>query len=212
MYAVRQRPGGPSKAVGASVAVLVTLLAGYAFATGLVMDMVKKIQEPTTITILDAPEEVKPLPIEPEIKIEENIPVPEAPPLIPIPQEFVPENVVPVMIAPAEPAPVAVGPIAMPGAGSDRVGPKLRAGAKPPYPSQSIRAQEQGVTALEICVGANGRVNSAQLAKSSGHARLDDAALTWVRNARFTPGSIGGVPQSMCGHEVYYEWNLEDAR
>ena len=76
----------------------------------------------------------------------------------------------------------------------------------------SIRANEQGVSTLDVCVDARGRVSSATLAASSGHTTLDSAALKWVRSARFTPGKLDGVAQSVCGHTVVYEWNLEDAR
>jgi outer membrane biosynthesis protein TonB len=50
------------------------------------------------------------------------------------------------------------------------------------------------------------------IAGSSGSQRLDEAAAKWLRNERFTPGSVGGVAQSMCGHDVYYEWNLKDVK
>ena len=55
-------------------------------------------------------------------------------------------------------------------------------------------------------------VTSATIISGSGHAVLDNAALKWVRSARFTPGKLDGVPQLVCGHNVIYEWNLEDAR
>jgi protein TonB len=74
------------------------------------------------------------------------------------------------------------------------------------------RAQQQGTSTLDVCVDARGRVSSATLASSSGHATLDNAALKWVRTARFTPGNLDGIAQSVCGHQVVYEWNLADVR
>jgi protein TonB len=93
----------------------------------------------------------------------------------------------------------------------DTTPPRLIVANKPPYPSQSLRAQEEGTTHLEVCVTAQGRVQSVTIAGNSGHPRLDEAAARWMRNARFKPGLVAGVPQAMCGHDVYYQWKLEDA-
>jgi protein TonB len=93
-----------------------------------------------------------------------------------------------------------------------RIAPKLKPSDPPPYPMSAVRAGEQGLSALEVCVDARGSVTSATLAASSGSARLDEAALKWIRNARFTPGTLDGAAQSVCGHDVVYEWNLKDAR
>jgi len=60
-------------------------------------------------------------------------------------------------------------------------------------------------------VNPQGRVTSVNVVGTSGSQRLDDAAAKWLRNERFTPGKIGGVPQAMCEHDVYYQWNLNDA-
>jgi len=103
-----------------------------------------------------------------------------------------------------------IGPPPLPPA-PVRKAPKLMAGPKPDYPLISVRAQEQGTTELSVCVGANGRVNSANVASSSGHARLDDAALKWVRTSRFAPGTVDGIARDVCGHTVTYEWSLKDA-
>ena len=90
--------------------------------------------------------------------------------------------------------------------------PKLRPGQKPDYPALAIRAQEQGTTQLEVCVTDKGRVQSVTVAATSGSPRLDEAAAKWIRNEKFSPGSLGGVAQPMCGHKVAYQWNLKDAR
>ena len=147
-------------------------------------------------------EEIKPVEV-PEVDV-----APAAPELVApdIPFEI---EVPPVIVAPVvEAVPI---PEPVPAVGTDRVAPKLRAGDKPAYPAASIRAHEQGTTHLEVCVNNAGRVTSVTVAKSSGSSRLDDAASKWLRNERFAPGTIGGVAQSMCGHDVFYEWNLKDA-
>lgn len=93
-----------------------------------------------------------------------------------------------------------------------RIAPKLRSVDKPPYPASELRAKNEGNTSLGLCVDARGRVTSASLTKSSGHSKLDEAALRWVKDARFSPGTVDGAAQAVCGHTVVYEWRLEDAR
>jgi protein TonB len=93
-----------------------------------------------------------------------------------------------------------------------RLAPRLRSEEKPPYPASEIRAHNEGNTGLGLCVDARGRVTSASLVKSSGHPKLDEAALKWVKDVRFSPGTVDGAPQAVCGHTVVYEWRLEDAR
>ena len=93
-----------------------------------------------------------------------------------------------------------------------RIAPKLRSMEKPPYPIIERRARNEGTTTLQLCIDARGRVTSLSLAKSSGHLRLDEAAMKWVKEARFSPGTVDGAPQAVCGHTVVYEWRLEDAR
>jgi protein TonB len=90
--------------------------------------------------------------------------------------------------------------------------PVMRTTEKPPYPPGPVRLKQEGVTGLSLCVGANGRVTQATLASSSGVTALDEAALKWIRNVRFSPGTLDGVTEAMCGHRVTYEWRLEGAR
>ena len=210
MYSTVQHARSSTRVVGIAMTGLMVAGASWVFGNALIRDYVTPPPPATELILLapETPQEVLPLPEPPKV---EEVKVAEPPPLLAPPEiPFVVEE--PVIVAPPAPvvpvAPVTPSPAI---AGSDRVPPKLRSVDKPPYPSQSIRAQEQGTTHLSVCVGANGRVNSASIAGSSGHARLDEAAVKWVRSARFTPGSIGGRAQSMCGHNVYYEWSLENA-
>lgn len=64
----------------------------------------------------------------------------------------------------------------------------------PPYPSMSRRKGEQGRVVLRVHVGASGMANELLLASSSGYPRLDDSALTTVRNWRFLPARQGNQP------------------
>jgi len=70
----------------------------------------------------------------------------------------------------------------------------------PKYPSSSRRAGHQGTTIITFVVGTSGRVISARVTKSSGHAALDQAAISAVRTWRFTPARSG------LGHAVPYTY------
>ena len=210
MYGTVQHSGRRTRLAGVVTAALMTVGAGYVFTSGLANDFVPEIEKKMEVFLMAPKEEPLPLPVEKEKPVE-KVKV-EQPKLVAPDIPYVPEE--PVITAP--PAPevpaVAVTPGPTSPTGSDRVPPKLRSTDKPPYPPQSVRASEQGTTHLELCVTDKGRVQSVSVAGSSGFSRLDEAAAKWVRNARFSPGSVGGVPQSMCGHDVYYQWNLADAR
>jgi protein TonB len=184
---------------GAMTAALITAVTAYGVSVAATRSFVPPVQELTELFILapEKPEEVKPLPVEEKPVVVDKPKELVAPPIEPPPQ------VVPVMTAP--PTPPVTAPI------GDTVPPKLVVANKPPYPAQSLRAQEEGTTHLEVCVTAQGRVQSVVIAANSGHPRLDEAAARWMRNARFRPGTVGGVAQAMCGHDVYYQWKLEDA-
>jgi protein TonB len=66
--------------------------------------------------------------------------------------------------------------------------------APPDYPSESRRRGEEGVVRLALRVGTDGSVLTAEVAVSSGHPRLDAAALEAARRWRFRPATQAGLP------------------
>lgn len=62
----------------------------------------------------------------------------------------------------------------------------------PAYPVASRRNREQGVVILDVTLGEDGRVAEISVMRSSGHDRLDRAALTAVRRWRWTPSVVEG--------------------
>lgn len=213
-HAYQQQAGGASRVAGLSVAAALTLAAGYALTSGLARDVAAFILPATEMSVLPPPAVEQPQPVElaEPFAIALGRPAPTLPE-IPV---FVSDAVARIVVDPAPREPVATGStyirpaptIAEPRRGA----PKLTPGAPPAYPPASIRGGEEGATTLEVCVAANGRVSSATIAQSSGHVRLDDAALKWVRASRFAPGTIDGAAQAMCGHHVVYDWRLEAVR
>jgi protein TonB len=63
----------------------------------------------------------------------------------------------------------------------------------PEYPPVSRRLGEQGTLSLRITISEQGAVSDARLESSSGFARLDDAAMQWVKaHWRYRPAVQGG--------------------
>jgi protein TonB len=103
-------------------------------------------------------------------------PAPPAPPTPPAPP-------------PAPPAPPAVQ---MPSSNADYL-----QNPKATYPAMSKRLGEQGKVIVRVLVGVDGLPKSAEVKKSSGFDRLDEAAVEYIMKCRFVPGKINGVVQAM---------------
>lgn len=209
MYeAMRQHAPNSPRITGLGVTLLVASLAAWA-ALQAGTRIVRAIEPPTVLVNLSPREtprdRVNPPPPPSDTGL--RLPVPNIPP--PLDRTFVPEDTAPTGVTPGPIATISPHP---PVAPAVRIGPKLKPMDKPPYPLLSIRAREEGATTLSLCVDVRGHVSSAEVAQSSGHSRLDDAALAWVRGARFAPATIGGAPQAVCGHTVQYVWNLKTVR
>jgi periplasmic protein TonB len=66
--------------------------------------------------------------------------------------------------------------------------------AQPDYPEAARRRGEAGTAVVRFVVGVDGRVESAQILRSSGYARLDNAALDALQSSTCHPWLDGGVP------------------
>ncbi|MCE1203121.1 MAG: energy transducer TonB [Holophagaceae bacterium] len=62
---------------------------------------------------------------------------------------------------------------------------------EPGYPLLSKRLGEEGRVILRVLVNPEGLAEKVEVRQSSGHARLDQAALGTVRRWRFTPARRG---------------------
>jgi protein TonB len=70
---------------------------------------------------------------------------------------------------------------------------------QPRYPPASVRAREQGTVMLRVLVDQTGVPQQVEIARSSGHARLDAAARESVMHARFRPVMRNGEATSAWG-------------
>lgn len=79
---------------------------------------------------------------------------------------------------------------------------------KPEYPSASRRNEEEGTVQLRFLIGTNGQVIESQVEKSSGFARLDEAARSALSKCQFKPGTLNGAPEQSWA-SMKYTWRLE---
>jgi len=63
----------------------------------------------------------------------------------------------------------------------------------PDYPAEARRAHQQGQVLLRVLVAADGHTRDLAIERGCGFPLLDNAAVTAVRQWRFTPGRRGGV-------------------
>ena len=187
---------------GIGAVTLLHVLAAYALVTGLARRMIETIKQPVEVKMI---EEVKPPPPE-----ERLVPLPKLnrppPPFIPPPEVPVaqPPDINPIAAPSHEPpkdrafqkepetrAPT--GPAAV------QLEQKGRAKADwdscmPHYPPSSLSFEEEGTTRIRFEVGADSKLQSAALVKSSGFARLDKAALKALSQCAFRPAVRDGKP------------------
>ena len=123
--------------------------------------------------------------------VEASSPVVTAPPP-PLP-EPPPEPAAPpapsVTAPPAPPAPAPVVPVTAPVFNADYLD-----NPPPRYPALSRRVGEEGRVVLRVLVNVSGSADDVQIRDSSGHARLDEAALQTVRRWKFVPAKRGDQP------------------
>ena len=219
-YASRQRK--PTKhLVGLGLVVVLHLLLFWAISSGLARAVVKKIQGPVEAVLLeDAKPDIPPPPPPPPPK---NLPPPPpayVPPVDVAVTAPAPVNAIAAVtaaaptqaapIAPAAVAPAAPAPAPAPPAPPVRVAAVVNSAncEKPDYPSASRRLEEEGTVSLRFLVGVDGKVIQAEVEKSSGFKRLDEAARAGLSKCAFKPATVDGKPEQGWA-SMKYTWRLE---
>jgi len=110
---------------------------------------------------------------------------------IPPPPEPAPAPPAPEVVVQAPPAPPAPPPASklIPASAVQYLEPPA-----PEYPRLSKRNGESGRVTLRVYIDTAGLPHNVQVSASSGHARLDDAAIAAVQKARFRPYTENGQP------------------
>ncbi len=65
------------------------------------------------------------------------------------------------------------------------------------YPALSKKMGEQGSVYVRFFVNIDGTAENLEVARSSGFERLDQAAQEFVKQSRYIPGSLDGVPSRL---------------
>ena len=140
----------------------------------------KPVAKPLPTPVLAA----QPTPVpQPVVETPKPTPLPE-----PVPEVLPPPAHTPVAEAP-KPAPPSP-PAPTPPRPADYLN-----NPKPPYPALSKRLGEEGTVRLNILVNPDGSVAQLELERSSGHPRLDRAAMDTVQSSwKFEPARQDGRP------------------
>jgi periplasmic protein TonB len=131
------------------------------------------------------------------------VPVPAPTPTPAVPRTEVPAPTMPV--AAASPAAVDAPPVLTPPPPAAPLPPKsIQASAVrylvPPqqvYPETSRRLGESGRVTLRVLVDEHGRAQDVQVTQSSGYSRLDQAAVSAMKQARFQPYLENGAARAV---------------
>ncbi|MDR2261541.1 MAG: energy transducer TonB [Azoarcus sp.] len=81
---------------------------------------------------------------------------------------------------------------------------------KPPYPKMSKSLHEEGTVTLRAYVLPNGSAEKVEIKRSSGSARLDEAARAAVAKWRFEPARQGNEPVSSWVL-IPFTWSLKES-
>jgi protein TonB len=196
--------------------VLFHVLALWAFQSGLLrravavfvpVEVISEVVEPPRPVVPPPPVPSPPTVTKQVVKIRAPTP-PPAPQLQAVPNpEPTPNaptavNTPPAPLPPiAAPVTVSEAPVASPPAPSRVELPSRDAeylqNPKPAYPPMSRRLGEQGTVLIQVLIGTDGNAQKGEIKKSSGFARLDQAALTTVLKWRYVPGKRAGVVEAM---------------
>jgi protein TonB len=134
------------------------------------------------------------------------------------PLDLIPPAPVPLLSAgPARgarmPASGSVPPSGPPGTAGGPPGvsdqPTALSGITPRYPFHARAEGQEGLVTVRVRVSGEGRVESAEVVRSSRFSALDEAALGAVRKARFAPAERGG--RRVAGEiDLTFEFRLKD--
>jgi protein TonB len=171
------------------------ILVIYAFASGLAKSGQRYLSTilQTTMIQQEKPKDLPPPP--PPVDLKEKPPVQVIAPdiNITVPVEAPPpiQNVTTKAAPPPPPAPRAVAP-------GTPIKPISMPDVHDYYPEQARRDGQEGRAQVKVCVGANGKIVSAETATTSGFPALDEAAIKVAKAARFKPATSEGKAVDSC--------------
>lgn len=175
--------------------IVLHVLAIWAFASGFANNGVRYVETilQTDVIQTEKPKDLPPPP--PPVDLKERPPVQVVAPdiniTVPVDAPPPPIQVVTTQHVEAPPPPRAIVP-------GTPVKPSFVPNVQDYYPDASRRAGEEGRATVKICVNATGKIDSAEIANSTGHPLLDEAALKVAKAFRFKPATSEGKPVASC--------------
>ena len=172
-------------------------LAIWAFISGFANNGVRYVQTilQTNIIQTEKPKDLPPPP--PPVDLKERPPVQVIAPdiNISIPVETPPpiQQVTTSHVEAAPPAPRAIVP-------GTPLKPTYAPDVADYYPDSSRRASEQGRALVKVCVNVGGKLDSAEVATTSGFPALDAAAIKYARAMKFKAATSEGKPVTSCSN------------
>ncbi len=164
----------------------------WALKSGLAVKLIAKVTEPIKAEIINEVIEEPPPPPPPEVQME--LPPVQVPPVLvdiqlpPPPPTAIQAPTTTEVVPPAPPPP----PAATRSVVVTKAALTYRPDVADFYPSTSRNLGEEGRVRIRLCIGANGRVTTAEVAESSKFPRLDEAGLKMAKQYRFRAGTEDG--------------------
>jgi periplasmic protein TonB len=174
--------------------IVVHILVIWAFISGFANEGARYVQTilQTNIIQTEKPKDLPPPP--PPVDLKERPPVQMIAPEIniSIPVEAPPPPITNVTTQPTPPpAPRAIVP-------GTPVKPTFVPDVQDYYPEVSRRNGEEGRAIVKVCVNVAGKIDSVEIATTTGHPLLDEAALKVAKAFRFKPATSEGKPVASC--------------
>jgi periplasmic protein TonB len=217
MYYTKKTSTGPLRFIGLGSVIAINALVGLALAFGLGNQIVSKLTETEVVIIQEEekPDEEPPPP--PPVDVE----LPPPPPQVVLP-EFTfdappPPNAISQVTLTPTPKPAQVRPAPPPPPPRPSTPPKIdsrRFGEMlvDDYPAASLRAKEEGVVTVTMCVDVSGKISDVKVVKSSGFSRLDEATVKGLSRMRMSqPAKNGeGKPVPWCAppYPLDVQWRI----
>lgn len=81
--------------------------------------------------------------------------------------------------------------------------------AKPVYPIESLRYEQEGTVTLAFLIGTDGLVKESKIVKTSGFPLLDMAAQDGIARCKFKPSRLDGQPRD-AWMKMQYVWTFDN--
>jgi len=185
-----------TRRLGAFAAIiLVHVLVIWAFISGLATSGAKYVQTILQTNIIETqkPKDLPPPP--PPVELKEHPPVQVIAPDISI---NIPVEPPPIVVQKAAPPPPPPAPKAAPPPPPTKIAVTYKPDINDFYPDAARRANQEGRAVVKLCISEAGKIDSAEIATSSGFPMLDDAAIKVSKAMRFKPPTQLGKPVAVC--------------